>query len=723
MLTLILVSALLTISSANNPKDDAQYMNLQVKNVKGGGSSYVYRGGDNINRFFNHTQHGYVQATQTNHEIGVCYMEVPTSTLVRDPKHIPAGNGSRPELSRIRTCCHGYIRNIHNYLICDPVCTPECVNALCTAPGVCSCFPDHVINLAGFCVATCPIGCQNGHCDGQRCMCKEGFKLDVSGRFCVPHCRDNCSGTGNCTAPNTCECKPGYSSSLDGSCRPGGPSYSQAQHPGTPGVPVPLHTGPGSQSPGSQSPCGSCLNGYCSGTECRCRPGYLLYRGECKALCNPSCVLGKECVAPNVCASKAPGVNATQSHNTPQYPYPNPSQTPYQNPGQYPNGQYPQNQNQYPLPSQNPNNQHNPQYPNSGNHTGQQPNPIYAPYPGQQNQYPGQQNQYYPGQPNQYPQPSPNGNNAGYPNQHPQPGHQHLYPQLPSNYPNTPQHNQGVNGTSPRPDGQTFYQGRPYNPENVTFNLQQGSDQTSGHGQNATQGHYAGGQYSQGQYGQGQFNQGQTSQGQFNHGQTSQGQFNQGQSSQGQFNQGQTSQGEFNHEQTSQGQFGQGQYTQGQYHHGQYGQGQYNQGQYGQGQYNQGQYGQGHNQQGYYPYPGQQGPYGQNGESQQGQISRNGFGNCEQPCINGNCVGTNKCECLPGYNLDPTDSTGNRCVPYCHGGCLNGYCASPNNCVCSEGYHKDFSVKGRSGCVKRVRRSAEPVNLADVLVFEIPDTE
>ncbi|XP_063619171.1 filaggrin-2-like [Cydia splendana] len=698
MFTFILVSALLTVSLANNPKDDAQYMNLEIKNVKGGSGSYVYRGGQNIDRFFNRTQHGYVQATQTNHEVGVCYTEVPTSTLVRDPKHIPAGNGSRPELSRIRTCCHGYIRNIHNYHICDPVCTVECVNALCTAPEVCTCFPDHVRNTAGFCVATCPIGCQNGHCNGQQCLCKEGFKLDVSGRFCVPHCRDNCGGIGNCTAPNTCECRPGYSSTPDGSCRPGGPSYSQTQHPGAPGVPGSLHTVPGSQQtvPGSQQslPCGSCVNGYCAGTECRCRPGYLLYRGDCKALCNPNCELGKDCVAPNVCAPKGPGVNATHPHNNLQYPYLNPTQTPYQNPTQYHNGQYPQNQNQYPYPGQNSNNQHNQQYPDSANHTGQhQPNPIYAPYPGQQNQYPGQQNQYYPGQPNQYPQPypsQPNGTNTGYPTQNPQPSHQHLYPQLPSNYPNNPQTNQGNNGTGLRTDGQVFYQNRPYNPfENATFNLQQGSDQTSGHGQNATQGHYGGGHYSQGQYGQEQ-----TSQGQFNHGQTNQGQY-------------------------SQGQFRQGQFEQGQHSQGQYSQGQYGQGQYNQGQYSQGQNGQGHYQQGYYPYPGQQGLNGEN----QGQISSNAFGNCEQPCVNGNCVGQNRCECLPGYNLDPADSTGTRCVPYCHGGCLNGYCASPNNCVCSEGYHKDFSVKGRSGCVKRYRRSAEPVNVADVLVFEIPDLD
>lgn len=103
---------------------------------------------------------------------------------------------SRPDLSRIRTCCKGYTRNVYNAKICEPVCSKECVNALCTAPETCTCFPDHVRNAAGFCVATCPIGCQNGHCSGGECLCKEGFKLDIDGRFCLPNCRGNCGGVG-----------------------------------------------------------------------------------------------------------------------------------------------------------------------------------------------------------------------------------------------------------------------------------------------------------------------------------------------------------------------------------------------------------------------------------------------------------------------------------------------------------------------------------------------
>lgn len=104
---------------------------------------------------------------------------------------------SQPHLSRVRSCCRGYIRNIHNFYKCDPVCTQECVNALCTAPDTCTCFPDHIKNRAGFCIPTCPIGCQNGQCSGGECLCKQGYTLDSqSGQFCVPTCQENCGGIG-----------------------------------------------------------------------------------------------------------------------------------------------------------------------------------------------------------------------------------------------------------------------------------------------------------------------------------------------------------------------------------------------------------------------------------------------------------------------------------------------------------------------------------------------
>lgn len=59
-------------------------------------------------------------------------------------------------MSRIQVCCEGYQRNPHIFRKCDPVCDNECVNGICIAPNRCQCYPDHVQNLAGYCVATCP---------------------------------------------------------------------------------------------------------------------------------------------------------------------------------------------------------------------------------------------------------------------------------------------------------------------------------------------------------------------------------------------------------------------------------------------------------------------------------------------------------------------------------------------------------------------------------------
>uniref|UniRef100_A0A2H1VNH5 SFRICE_020652 n=1 Tax=Spodoptera frugiperda TaxID=7108 RepID=A0A2H1VNH5_SPOFR len=197
----LILTALLVACTYATP----QY--TKTAGVKGGygGHGYHHEGQNLINNYYNNASHhqgygGYGHTTNltgsVNYEIGVCYIEVPTATLVKDPTHVPAGNGSRPDLSRIRSCCSGYIRNIHNYRICDPVCDQECVNGLCSAPNTCTCFPDHVKNLAGFCIATCPIGCQNGQCSGGECICKDGYRLDSEGKFCVPYCREQCGGPG-----------------------------------------------------------------------------------------------------------------------------------------------------------------------------------------------------------------------------------------------------------------------------------------------------------------------------------------------------------------------------------------------------------------------------------------------------------------------------------------------------------------------------------------------
>ncbi|VVC98417.1 unnamed protein product [Leptidea sinapis] len=341
--------------------DDAQYVN--VKSVKGGyhGGLRQYNPGANFQNFYNSsyrggyegqgyqrntTQQGFNMVQNTtahrDYEIGVCYIEIPTASLVRDPKHIPAGNGSRPDLSRVRSCCKGYIRNIHNFKICEPVCSMDCVNALCTAPETCTCFPDHVKNLAGYCIPTCPIGCQNGHCSGGECLCENGYKLDSESKFCLPNCKENCGGIGNCTAPNTCECKQGYQSSRDGNCKP---------------------------------ICNECVNGECiAPNECRCNQGFSKNQQNlCVPQCPGNCAPNGRCVSPGRC--EYPEAITTTTVISP----------PYQ-PSRYPNQPlYPGNQVQQPNSNPNyPGNQHQ----------------VYPMQPGSENQYNrGQPNQYHPGQP------------------------------------------------------------------------------------------------------------------------------------------------------------------------------------------------------------------------------------------------------------------------------------------------------------------------------------
>ncbi|XP_026322063.1 von Willebrand factor D and EGF domain-containing protein-like [Hyposmocoma kahamanoa] len=469
MMRVLICVALIACAYAYDYDDDVQQVQQSSLSLKGGHGDFEYLSSANLeyilgNRtqksHFGNSTHGFRQnmtlvQNQAKLEIGVCYIEVPTATLVRDGK-AQAGNGSQPHLSRIRSCCRGYIRNIHNFYKCDPVCTQECVNALCTAPDTCTCFPDHVKNLAGFCTPTCPIGCQNGQCSGGECLCKQGYKLDLqSGRFCIPACQENCGGIGNCTAPNTCDCKTGYKSSPEGSCKPvcdrctNGDCVAPGEcrcHQGfakdqqgicTPRCEFGYHSTPN----GCKPICNSCTNGECVGpNECRCNQGYARdYQGQCIPQCYPSCGPASRCVSPNVCD---PPVRPQ-----PRQPY-QPDQTFYQ-----------------------PTQPHN------------------------------------------------------------------LYPLLPQN----------LNGTDPLPQG---------------------------------------------------------------------------------------------------------------------------------------------------------------------------VPQCAQPCLNGFCIGNNKCSCNAGYVPDQSDPSGFMCIPSCPGGCPNGVCSAPNFCICNIGYIKDRSVKGRAVCIRREKRS---LNVAELLVYMIPD--
>lgn len=190
-------------------------------------------------------------------------------------------------------CCQGYQRDAHIVRKCNPICQAECVNGICFSPNECICYPDHVKNLAGFCVPTCPIGefeinvfqsiqyetffsmtkrsiirtekikeeknlhrfpgCDNGDCRENTCVCKPGFALDKTGKFCAPVCDPAC-GKGDCTAPNTCSCNRGYELTESGAC-------------------IPKCTN-------------GCDYGECIAPEkCACRPGFILQNSICSPVC------------------------------------------------------------------------------------------------------------------------------------------------------------------------------------------------------------------------------------------------------------------------------------------------------------------------------------------------------------------------------------------------------------------------------------------------------
>lgn len=65
---------------------------------------------------------------------------------------------SNPSLSRITVCCQGYQRHPHIFRKCEPICANKCPNGVCVGPNECICYPEHVKNLAGFCVPVCPVG-------------------------------------------------------------------------------------------------------------------------------------------------------------------------------------------------------------------------------------------------------------------------------------------------------------------------------------------------------------------------------------------------------------------------------------------------------------------------------------------------------------------------------------------------------------------------------------
>ncbi|XP_053692598.1 fibrillin-2-like [Sabethes cyaneus] len=285
------VVQMISFNQTEPMKDDRPSGNMMIDLTRGNGSQSA------LDKFMN--------KTKSQIPTGVCFEEVPTASLLHpNTKVVPAGNGSDPSLSRIQVCCKGYERNVHNFRKCDPVCEEPCVNSLCVGPNTCSCYPDFVKNQQGKCVPTCPIGCDNGDCDLglQICVCKDGYELDETHKFCVHRCTGGC-GAGRCVGVERCECDEGYGLDEDGKCVPKCERGCTGGDCVAPGV-CQCRRGYEETENGCEPVCSNgCFNAICTAPEtCTCKPGYAATASsnKCEPTCDKPCLNG-DCTGANTC--------------------------------------------------------------------------------------------------------------------------------------------------------------------------------------------------------------------------------------------------------------------------------------------------------------------------------------------------------------------------------------------------------------------------------------